>query len=335
MKEFPFRGPLAGRWYLCEGDCSRIVDMVARVREYAFREHVPVRHRNVGFCTSAVPWSGEVDADRSDVSYDVDDGVCRMWLRQDERSVPRHARERHARDMWLAGDFCRQNGRLPLGAAGVPWETVTGELRKQVLQAAEDYLLPSVLPKTKIIPVLVVDRLVFAGALQDIGLSKLTTVFGGMKAVSMPSLDDLVQETWLKRGWSDLAGRALKKFLVVEDGRLDADFRLTAIRLRCGELLLAGGLQETDQALARPRNAVRSLVWGAGPLDMDRDFEVIQMTCEVEDSGERTVIVLDETGLSQAVPPNSSGGVAAVRIRRRVKDIVTATERAVEVLTSL
>jgi len=105
---------------------------------------------------------------------------------------------------------------------------------------------------------------------------------------------------------------------------------------------LASDVVLTEIRLATSDLRVRSLDPGGshGELirvaaSMNPPPQVQQLFVDVHQGGEITSLVLDPGGFLSGDPPTSVGGLFGDGVRRRVLDVVSATERAGEVLAEI
>jgi len=261
-----------------------------------------------GFCRGVMPYDGDILNPLVDLSYDDDGhGVWRLFLREEERSAGKMLVQTRAHEMALEAD------------PDSPLSCLHGTAKKRLMEDARKDVLERVLPKMRIVPVLVSDDWAWVGRRSVSSDRSISILLSRIFGASEP--DPLVFDE--DTGWSSSSYAVLKG--IVESGsRLSPDVTLLDIDISDKSVSIkATGVEDTARLMLE---AVEGHV---------SETSVKRMSFEVYSDGCSTVIDVDSKGFYRGMPPRSVGGLPHERVLRRFSDVRQSSLRIKEVMHEL
>lgn len=306
-----FTGPLNGRFFKVAPSPIAGTSFVESAMKLAWESGTGKGLSFVRrFCTGVVPYDGDLGEDPTPLSYsDGGHGIWRLWFREESRTVGRNAVEERASSMALDRDSDTSLSNLPRS------------VRKELMDEARRELLKVVVPKIRIVPVMVSSEWAWIGrrtAAEDRSyVHVLRSVLGSLE------FDPLVWDAD-ETEWTACSYATLLAFVKAQGGELAPDVFLTDIEIKGGSVHLK--ISESEDEV---RSMVERLCHTAA------DGSVKKLTFEVHKDGTPISIDIDAEGLYRGRPLRSAGGLPHDRISRRFADVRYAAGRAGQVMKDL
>jgi len=267
-----------------------------------------------GWCTGEEPHSGDIVNEEFPCAYGVDDGIALFWLQEEERPVP-------------ASEVKRQCHLRAFNRFGRPFNRLGSRDRTDLKDDVQADLAMTALPKRRVVLLVGLGEerwlLILRKSQDDMGrYMQILSRALGQAPRAHPVLWDPLDED--APGWHSMTMALLMHLSSGGGAELASDVVLTEIRLATSDLRV----RSLD-----PGGSHGELIRVAA--SMNPPPQVQQLFVDVHQGGEITSLVLDPGGFLSGDPPTSVGGLFGDGVRRRVLDVVSATERAGEVLAEI
>lgn len=254
----------------------------------------------VGFCRAEVPHDGLLDEEKSDLAYDDGgSGVWRFFVRKDSRTASKMGVQQVAHRLALEQD------------SDTPFSVVHGRRKKLLLEEARRQVLGSTVPKVSVVPVVLVDDLLWVGsrsvALDLLGL--LSSALGTLSSDSMVFREDV--------GWDSMCSACL--ISSAKSMHISRDVELLQVDLSGKSLTLKTSMQPLLELVSSG----------------DFDSSVTRLHFQVVIGGQSIGVSMDVDGVFRVSPAPSRGGLPDQRLRRRFFDAEAGCHRLSEVLCEL